>query len=218
MRISVLGTGTVGRTLAGALAAAGHDVVIGTRDVAASAARPEVSAWAAEHEGIAVVDLAVAGARAQVVVNATSSDGTLAALRGAGDLDGVVVADVANPLDFSAGFPPTLSIANNDSLGEQVQAAFPGARVVKTLNTVTAAVMVDPGALPEEHHVFVAGDDADAKAVVTGLLGDLGWPRSSVVDLGGIRAARACEMYLPLWLALMGEVGSPFFNIRVVRP
>jgi predicted dinucleotide-binding enzyme len=221
MRISVLGTGIAGRTLAGALAAAGHDVVVGTRDVAETGARPDVAEWVGDHGDVPLVPLADAGAHAEVLVNATNGYGTLAALRGAADgaagLAGVVVADVSNPLDFSGGFPPTLSVANTDSLGEQLQAAFPDARVVKTLNTVNAQVMVRPGALRGDHQVFVAGEDAVAKAVVAGLLGDLGWPSDAVVDLGGIRAARATEMYLPLWLALMGEVGSPLFNIGIVR-
>ena len=221
MRISVLGTGMAGRTLAGALAVAGHDVVVGTRDVDETAARADVAEWVAGHADVRLVALAEAGAHAEVLLNATSGDGTLAALQGAAEgatgLAGLVVVDVSNPLDFSAGFPPTLSVANTDSLGEQVQAAFPEARVVKTLNTVNAQVMVRPGALRGDHQVFVAGEDAGAKTVVTGLLGDLGWPSSAVVDLGGIRGARATEMYLPLWLALMGEVGSPVFNIGIVR-
>ncbi len=221
MRISVLGTGMAGRTLAGALAVAGHDVVVGTRDVDETAARADVAEWVAGHADVRLVALAEAGAHAEVLLNATSGDGTLAALQGAAEgatgLAGLVVVDVSNPLDFSAGFPPTLSVANTDSLGEQVQAAFPEARVVKTLNTVNAQVMVRPGALRGDHQVFVAGEDAGAKTVVTRLLGDLGWPSSAVVDLGGIRGARATEMYLPLWLALMGEVGSPVFNIGIVR-
>lgn len=221
MRISVLGTGIAGRSLAGALAAAGHDVVVGTREVRESAARADVAEWVAAHGDVPLVPLAEAGAHAEVLLNATSGDGTLTALRGAAGgaagLAGLVVVDVSNPLDFSGGFPPTLLVANTDSLGEQVQAAFPEARVVKTLNTVNAQVMVRPGALQGDHLVFVAGEHADAKTVVTGLLGDLGWPSSAVVDLGGIRAARATEMYLPLWLALMGEVGSPVFNIGIVR-
>jgi predicted dinucleotide-binding enzyme len=221
MLISVLGTGIVGRSLAGALAAAGHDAVVGTRDVGETSARADVAEWVGAHPDVPLVPLTEAGAHAEVLVSATNGDGTVAALHGAADgaagLAGLVVVDVSNPLDFSGGFPPTLSVANTDSLGEQVQAAFPEARVVKTLNTVTAQVMVEPGLLDGEHQVFVAGEDADAKAVVRRLLGDLGWPSSAVVDLGGIRAARATEMYLPLWLALMGEVGSPVFNIRIVR-
>ena len=213
----MLGTGPVGRTLSVALAARGHDVVVGTRDVDVTASRPDVAEWQAAHPDVRLVPLGETAAHAEVVVNATSGEGTLSAVGAAGDLTGTVVADVSNALDFSAGFPPTLSVANTDSVGEQLQRAFPAARVVKTLNTMTAAVMADPGLVPGEHHVFVAGDDAEAKAVVTGLLVDLGWPASSVLDLGGIRAARSTEMYLPLWLSLMGAVGSPAFNIRVVR-
>jgi predicted dinucleotide-binding enzyme len=220
MRIAVLGTGVAGRTLAAAFAGCGHDVVVGTRDVEATLARtdsPSYAEWAAAHAGVRLVSFADAGAHAEVVVNATNGAGSLAALEAAAVADGTVVLDAANPLDFSAGFPPTLSVANTDSLAEQLQRAVPQARVVKSLNTVNAAVMVDPALLPEEHHVFVAGDDAAAKAVVTGLLGDLGWPAEWVLDLGGLRAARATEMYLPLWLSLMGAVGSPVFNVRVVR-
>ena len=213
----MLGTGTVGRTLAAALAGRGHDLVVGTRDVDVTATRPDVAEWQAAHPGVRLVPLGETAAHGEVVVNATSGEGTVAAVGAAGDVAGKVVADVSNALDFSAGFPPTLSVANTDSIGEQLQRAFPDARVVKTLNTMNASVMADPSLVPGEHHVFVAGDDADAKAVVTGLLTDLGWPATSVLDLGGIRAARSTEMYLPLWLSLIGVVGSPAFNIRVVR-
>jgi len=213
----VLGTGIVGRTLAAALAGRGHDLVVGTRDVDATATRPDVAEWQAAHPGVRLVPLGETAAHGEVVVNATSGEGTVAAVVAAGDVAGKVVADVSNALDFSAGFPPTLSVANTDSIGEQLQRAFPDARVVKTLNTMNASVMADPSLVPGEHHVFVAGDDAEAKAVVTGLLTDLGWPATSVLDLGGIRAARSTEMYLPLWLSLMGVAGSPAFNIRLVR-
>ena len=213
----MLGTGTVGRTLAAALAGRGHDLVVGTRDVAVTATRPDVAEWQAAHPGVRLVPLGETAAHGEVVVNATSGEGTLAAVGAAGDVAGKVVADVSNALDFSAGFPPTLSVANTDSIGEQLQRAFPDARVVKTLNTMNASVMADPSLVPGEHHVFVAGDDDEAKAVVTGLLTDLGWPATSVLDLGGIRAARSTEMYLPLWLSLMGVAGSPAFNIRLVR-
>ena len=213
----MLGTGIVGRTLAAALAGRGHDLVVGTRDVDATATRPDVAEWQAAHPGVRLVPLGETAAHGEVVVNATSGEGTVAAVGAAGDVAGKVVADVSNALDFSAGFPPTLSVANTDSIGEQLQRAFPDARVVKTLNTMNASVMADPSLVPGEHHVFVAGDDAEAKAVVTGLLTDLGWPATSVLDLGGIRAARSTEMYLPLWLSLMGVAGSPAFNIRLVR-
>lgn len=125
--------------------------------------------------------------------------------------------DVSNPLDASSGFPPSLFVCNTDSLAEQLQRRFPIAKVVKTLNTVNNMLMVDPARLPESHNVFVAGDDADAKAVVTSLLRQLGWPAEDILDLGGLESARGMEMYLPLWLRLMGVLGHADFNIKIVR-
>ncbi len=227
MRLAVLGTGMVGRALADGLSRAGHDVVIGTRDVAATMARtdpdamgtPPFAAWSQTHPAIPLVPFTDAGADAEVVVNATAGAGSLAVLTAVGEdrLDGTVVVDVANSLDFSGGMPPVLSVVNTDSLAEQIQRAFPRARVVKTLNTVNAHVMADPSRVPGEHSVFVSGDDAPAKGVVTGLLGDLGWPADAVIDLGGLRSARGQEMYLPLWLSLWGALGTADFNIKVTR-
>jgi predicted dinucleotide-binding enzyme len=114
--------------------------------------------------------------------------------------------------------PPTLSVCNDDSLGERIQAAFPGAKVVKALNTVNNQVMVDPRRLPGAHNVFVCGEDEGAKATVTALLTEFGWPHGSVIDLGGIEAARGTEMYLPLWLRLMGALGTADFNVQVRLP
>ncbi len=125
--------------------------------------------------------------------------------------------DLALPLDLSQGMPPQLAFAHTDSLGEQLQREFPQARVVKTLNTMSNAVMIEPGRLPGEHNVFVSGDDADAKDVVKGLLGEFGWPEDEVLDLGGIGAARALEMYAPLLFATAGALGTFDFNIAVMR-
>jgi predicted dinucleotide-binding enzyme len=218
MRIAVLGTGVVGRTLAAGLADLGHDVTVGTRDPGETLARAEeaLTAWRADHEPIALATFAEAAGDAELVVNATNGAATLDVLEQVGEgLDGKVLLDVANPLDFSRGFPPTLFVKDTDSLAEQVQAAHPGARVVKTLNTVTADLMVHPGTLAEPTTVFVSGDDADAKAVVTGLLHELG--HGDVLDLGGLSTARGTEMYLALWVRAMGALGTPLFNIRVVR-
>jgi predicted dinucleotide-binding enzyme len=212
MRITVIGTGVVGRTLAEAFAHLGHDVVVGTRDPAATGAREE---WAGLDVPLAPLGEAAAGA--DVVVNATNGAGSLEALGQVGDhLDGVVLVDVANPLDFSAGFPPTLSVKDTDSLAEQLQRAFPQTRVVKALNTVTASVMVDPGSVGDgDTTVFAAGDDAEARAVVRGLLEELGW--RDVVELDGLDHARGLEMWLPLWVRLMGAFGTPVFNLKMVR-
>lgn len=151
-------------------------------------------------------------------MNATAGTASLAILTDlAAALDGAVVLDVANPLDFSAGMPPTLSVTGRDSLAEQLQRALPGARVVKSLNTMAAAVMVEPSLVPGRHTVFVSGDDAESKAVVTGLLTSFGWPVPDVLDLGALETARGTEALLPLWLRLWGALGTPVFNVAVVR-
>lgn len=216
MRYGVLGTGTVGRTIGGRLVALGHEVTMGSRQAGGGPA----TAWVAAHGERArqgtFADAADAG---DLVVNATagiaSVDAVLAA--GADRLAGKVLVDIANPLDFSAGMPPAVRASTTDSLAERIQAAVPGARVVKALNTMTAAVMVDPASLPGRHTVFVAGDDPAAKAEVGGLLAAFGWPPADVLDLGGIAAARGLELFLPFWLQVMGATGTPHFNIAVVR-
>jgi len=228
MKIAVIGTGMVGRALAQRLAGFGHDVVIGTRDPRETLARTEPDArggmppyvvWQQNNPGVRLVPLAAAGAHGELVVNATAGAVSLTALEAVGtaNLAGKVLLDVALPLDRSSGMPPRLLFANTDSLGEQIQRAFPQARVVKSLHTVFVQVMVEPGRVPGRHDIFVAGDDADAKATVAGLLGAFGWPREAVIDLGGIGAARGLEMYAPLYFTLAGVIGSWDFNIAVVR-
>ena len=216
MRIAVLGTGMVGRTIATKLVELGHEVTMGSRDAAGEA----VTEWAAENgDGATAGTFADAAAAAELVFNCTAGTASLNALElaGAESLAGKVLVDVANPLDFSRGMPPRLSVCNDDSLAEQIQRAFPEARVVKALNTVNASVMVDPGALGEPSDIPVCGEDASAKETVAKLLEDFGWPADHVLDLGPITSARGMEMYLSYWLALMGAVGGPGFNIRVVR-
>lgn len=217
MLISVLGTGPVGQAVAGRLDELGHTVTIGTRDPATTLAREEYAAWAAGHPGVRLGSFADAASSADLVVNASGGGVTLDVLAraGADNLAGKVLVDLSNPLDFSQGFPPTLLVKDTDSLGEQVQRAFPDARVVKTLNTLNADLMVHPESLGEPSTVFVSGDDADAKEVVTGLLAALG--HSDVIDLGDITTARGAEMWLPLWVRLMGALGTASFNLRIVR-
>ncbi|MCB8955929.1 MAG: NAD(P)-binding domain-containing protein [Nocardioides sp.] len=225
MNIAVLGTGMVGRAVAGRLAELGHTVTVGTRDPRSTLARtepdamstPAYASWAGQHPGIGLATYADAAQGAELVVNATNGAVTLDVLRLAGEqhLDGKVLVDIANPLDFSNGAPPTLFVKDTDSLGEQVQRTFPGARVVKTLNTLNADLMVRPDTLPEGSSVFVSGDDADAKSVVTGLLKELG--HTDVIDLGDITTARGTEMLLPVWLRLWGALGTSSFNVKIVR-
>jgi 8-hydroxy-5-deazaflavin:NADPH oxidoreductase len=211
MRFAVLGTGDVGHAIATKLVSLGHAVRMGSR----AADNPKASAWAAS--GASHGTFADAAAFAEIVVNATGGMHTLAALEAAGaeHLAGKVLVDISNPLDFSRGFPPTLSVSNADSLGEQIQRAFPGARVVKTLNTVANSIMVNPGLVPGPHHLFVSGDDASAKAIVTELLQSFGW--RDIIDLGGIESARATEAWLLLWTRLYGALGTAEFNLRLVK-
>lgn len=209
----MIGTGSVGRTLSQKLQELGHDVVVGTRDPDETSRRDE---WAGL--GVPLRQLGLVAADADLVVNATNGLASLSALGevGSDHLAGKVLVDVANPLDFSQGFPPTLSVKDTDSLAEQIQRAFPETKVVKALNTMTASVMVDPGSVGDgDTTVFAASDDAEARQVVVGLLGELGWV--DVVELDGLHNARGLEMWLPLWVRLMGTLGTAEFNLKLVR-
>jgi predicted dinucleotide-binding enzyme len=217
MRVGILGTGTVGQTIGAKLIELGDEVTIGGRD----ATNEKSAAWLAEHgsERAHIGTFADAAAFGELLVNATAGSVSLDALAAAGaaNLDGKVLIDLSNPLDHSQGFPPTLTVANTDSVAEQIQAAHPRVRVVKALNTVNASVMVDPGSVPGEHVVFTSGNDAGAKAEVVALLGRLGWPTERVVDLGDVTAARGTEMYVALWVRLMHTLGTAQFNIELRR-
>ncbi len=217
MRVGVLGTGEVGRTLASRFIADGHDVRLGSR----SADNPTGAAWASDQgERADHGTFADAADGVDLLVNATPGTVSLEVLATIpdADLDGAVLLDVANPLDFTDGFPPTLSLANTTSLGEEIQRAHPTARVVKALNTVHNSVMVEPDRVPGHHHLFVCGNDDAAKALVREILAVWGWrPEDRIIDLGDITNARATEMLLALWVRLYGTLGSPDFNLAVLR-
>lgn len=202
-RVAVLGTGVVGRTLADRLSEVGHDVVVGSRT--------------AKDDGTRT--FADAAAHGEVVVNATAGLVSIDALTlaGAANLAGKPLLDVSNALDFSVGFPPVVHTSDRESLAERIQAAFPEARVVKSLNTMNAAVMADPRQLAGPHTALMAGDDDDAKRTVAGLLGDLGWRDDEILDLGGLAGARGLELYITLWLSVRVALGTNAFNIHVVR-
>jgi predicted dinucleotide-binding enzyme len=205
----------VGSTIGTKLVGLGHEVMMGSREAGGEKAQ----AWVGEAgAGASEGSFADAAAFAELVFNCTAGMHSLAALEAAGptNLAGKILVDVANPLDFSQGFPPSLAVSNSDSIGEQIQRALPESRVVKALNTMNCSVMVDPGVVQGNHAVFVCGEDAAAKDQVTELLGTFGWPRERILDLGGIRSARGMEMYLPLWLELMGALGTGTFNIGVL--
>ena len=227
MKIAVMGTGPVGQALAGKLSELGHQVTVGTRDPEETLARtepdymgnPPFKAWMDAHPQVGLATPAEAAGEAELVVNATNGAGSLAMLEAAGEqnLAGKVLVDVANPLDFSQGLPPSLFVSNTDSLGEQIQRRLPETRVVKALNTMNCEVMVDPSKVPGEHDVFLCGEDEAAKQQVTELLRSFGWRAERIRDLGAISSARGTEMYLPLWLRLWGAVGTGYFNIAVVH-
>lgn len=225
MNIGMIGGGGVAQTLGAALIGNGHDVVLGLRAVDDAALTKErrgglpLRDWIARTGG-RVAPLPEAAAHGAIVVNATTGGGSLEALAlaGAANLAGKVLVDVANPLDFSQGMPPFLDprYSGPTSLGEQIQAAFPEARVVKAFNTIAAAVMVDPALIPGDHDLFIAGNDAEAKAAVTRLAQDeFGWRH--VVDLGDIVGARGTEALLPIWVRLMGLTGGVRHNLHLGR-
>ena len=216
MKIGILGTGMVGKTIASKLVELGHEVRMGSR----AAGNENAVAWATEAgEGASEGAFADAAGFGEIVFNCTAGVASLDALKAAGDtnLAGKLLIDVANPLDFSHGMPPSLSVCNTDSLGERIQRAFPATHVVKALNTVNCDVMVEPARVPGEHIVFVCGNDAEAKEKAVRLLSEFGWRVERVLDLGDITAARSTEMYLPLWLNLMGQLGTLHFNIELAR-
>ncbi len=224
MKIGIVGSGVVGQTLGAKLIEVGEDVVLGTRtpgdlDEKRGMGAP-LSEWVKKTgDKGRIASFADAAAHGEIVINATGGMVSLEALRLAGErnLDGKILIDVSNPLDFSHGFPPTLTVCNTDSVAEQIQRAFPTAKVVKTLNTTNTAVMVDPAKVGGgDHDLFVSGNDSAAKARVTELLKRwFGW--RTVIDLGDITTARGAEMILPIWVRLYSVLGTGMFNFKVVR-
>ena len=204
----------VGATLGTKLVQLGHDVRMGSRTTNNENALQWVKKNGAHASNGTFADAASFG---EVVFNCTAGTASLAALAGAGasNLKGKVLVDVANALDFSKGMPATLTVCNTDSLGEQIQRAYPNVKVVKALNTMNCRVMVEPTLVPGDHNVFLCGNDAQAKAQVAEILKSFGW--RSIIDLGDITAARGTEMLLPIWLRLMGLFQSPDFNFKIAR-
>lgn len=212
MKMGVLGSGMVAQGLSARLAELGHDVTIGTRDA------EKLRGWQSSNQKVIIGSFAETAAHGEMLFNATNGAGSLNALLLAGEesLAGKVLVDVSNPLDFSNGFPPSLTIFGTDSLAEQIQRAFPKVRVVKTLNTVTARVMTHPLEVANgDHHVFVSSDDVDAKAQVTELLRSFGWIH--IFDLGDLSTARGTEAYLLLWVRLYGSMNTGMINIKIMK-
>jgi len=226
MNISVLGTGSVGQALAGRLSGLGHNVFMGTRNVESTLAKttpdgwgnPAIGSWINDNPLVQLCtfndsvtqgnDLIIFAMNGKVAIEClTSIENSL--------LSGKVLIDISNPLDFSNGFPPSLFVSNTESLGEQIQSTFPEIKVVKTLNTMSNAIMINPKIIEGDHSVFLSGNDSEAKSFVTQILYSFGWESNNIIDLGDITTARGTEMILPLWVRLYGKLQTPMFNFNI---
>jgi predicted dinucleotide-binding enzyme len=216
MRIGIIGSGNVGRTIADGALDGGREVRLGAR----SPDKPELREWvegAGDRASLGGVE--EAAEFGELLVNATEGDGSLDALRtaGADNLAGKTLLDIANAGSFDERHNFVLSYANDDSLAEEIQRAFPDLRVVKALCTMHRVLMTNPDALPAPTTALVCGDDDDAKAEVVGLLEDFGWKAENIIDLGDLTAARAMEMFVSLWVRLNTALDRQLFGLAVVR-
>lgn len=215
MKIGILGTGIVGQTIGSKLVQLEHSVKMGSRTVYNEKATDWAKSNGSSASNGTFEDAALFG---EIIFNCTAGGASVEALKLAGEknLNGKILIDLANTLDFSKGMPPTLSICNDDSLGEQIQRTFPHVKVIKSLNSMNCKLMVEPSLVKGDHDVFVCGNDSGAKEKVKSILAEwFGW--KSIVDLGDITAARGLEMLLPIWIRLMGIYKTPNFNFKIVR-
>jgi hypothetical protein len=230
MKIAIIGTGVVGKTIASKLVELSHNVMIGTRNVSEKMAstekdiygNPPFSEWLKSNSKVRLGSFAEAAAFGELVVNATNGGNSVTALilAGAKNLAGKVLIDIANPLDFSNGMPPRLlqGLNNTNSLGEEIQKTFPETMVVKTLNTMWCGLMINPNLIGKGDHInFISGNSEEAKTRVKKLLNELGWPDKNIFDLGDITGARGTEALLPVWLRVNGVLKTGAFNFRIVR-
>ena len=216
MKIAVLGTGMVGDTIGSKLTELGHSVMMGSRTKDNEKAKDFVNKSNGKAQAGTFSEAAAFG---KLIINCTAGGASIDVLKSIGknDLDGKILIDIANPLDFSKGMLSSLSMVNTTSLGEEIQAAFPGLKVVKTLNTMWCGLMVNPAMLNGgDHHTFISGNDTEAKEKVKVILNSFGWADKNIFDLGDISTARGTEMYLPLWLRIWGATNNGAFNIKIV--
>ncbi|KQN76877.1 NAD(P)-binding domain-containing protein [Devosia sp. BK] len=198
MRIGVLGSGDVGGKIAKKLASLGHEVMLGS---------PHAKDKADEFPGIALGSASDAAQHGDWVVNAMEGAIALEALKDCA-IDGKIFVDIGN-------FESSIEGPLETPLGEAIQAAHPKTRLVKTLNNISAHLMVDPGSLPQATTVFIASNDDEAKAEVKDLLKTFGW--TDIVDLGDLKACRAMENMAAAWISIEKAVGGPNFNFSLVR-
>lgn len=215
MKIGILGTGPVGQTLGTKLLALGHEVRLGSR----MAGNGRALSWVQKAApGASEGTFADAAEFGELLILAVAGEGAVAAVQqpDAACLAGKVLLDVTNPLEMPPGQPPRLFVGGQDSLAEQVQRAAPQAFVVKALNSVGAAQMVDPAGTGTTPDVFLAGNDPAARQRVRELLQALGWQR--ITTFNSLEAARFLEPLALLWISY-GEVnGSSNHVLQLVRP
>ena len=215
-KIAVLGTGMVGNTIGAKLIQLGYEVKMGSR----TANNEKANAWVAANGNKASAGtFADAAEFGDIIFNCTKGDIALEALKMAGidNFNGKTVIDIANPLDFSKGMPPSLipEYSNTNSLGEEIQKLLPQANVVKTLNIVNCEVMVDAKKSGGDPTMFISGNNAEAKAEVIKILNQFGW--NDIIDLGDISTARGTEMLLPIWLRTWQATGNGHFAFKIIR-
>jgi predicted dinucleotide-binding enzyme len=229
MKIAVIGTGSVGQTFASRLVSLKHEVMMGTRNVADKLAatskdmygNPPFREWHAANKDVQLGTFAEAAAFGEILLNVTQGANSINALKSADakNLGSKILVDIANPLDFSKEMPPSLlpELSNTNSLGEEIQKTFPSAKVVKTLNTMWAGLMVNPNMIGGgDHSAFICGNDADAKSKVKSFMNEFGWKNENILDLGDISAARGTEAVLPIWLRIWNATQNGAFNFKVV--
>ena len=218
MKIGILGTGVVGNTIGSALINNGHQVMMGSR----TSDNPKAIEWINKSGPNASTGIfADAAIYGEIIFNCTKGEHSLDVIRlaGANNLAGKILIDLSNPLDFSKGMPPTLSIINDNSLGEEIQRLLPDTKVVKTLNTLTCTLMVNPKLVNNgDHNIFVCGNDPEARSIVTSFLSDnFGWDARHILDLGDITNSRGTEQLLAIWIRLMQTLGTANFQFKIVK-
>lgn len=217
MKIGVLGTGAVGNMIASKLVSLGYEVKMGSRTannqkahdwVDLNGEKATAGTFSEATEYGEIIFLCVSGASVFDVLDSAGKE----------NLKNKILIDITNPLDFSNGMPPSLSVCNTDSLGEQIQKKYPECFVIKSLNTMWCGIMVNPNLIQNgEHNVFISGNDENAKSQVILLLKEFGWKTEYIIDLGDITTARGTEMILPVWLRLWGKLGTSVFNFKIVK-
>jgi 8-hydroxy-5-deazaflavin:NADPH oxidoreductase len=230
MKVSILGTGNVGRTIAEKLISLGHEVILGTRNVAVTLERKDsdntgglsFGEWHSKNKKVQLMTFKDAVKEGEMMINALHGAAVLSVIQSCHlfDFDYKIIMDIANPLDFSQGFPPSLlpGMNNTNSLGEEIQRAIPNSKVVKTLNTMWSGIMVNPAMINQgEHQNYICGNDEAAKEKVIELLVSFGWMKEYILDLGDISNARGTESTLLIWTRIYGAMGSGAFNMKIVQ-